>query len=230
MIHTKSPPESLEQRYDRYASEYCESLPLEHFMESTAQAEQRKITVESLDLVKLARPDVHVFSELLVQYPLPRKRRPGQVVPDNMIVVHDGKVTAKGSYNMPLQPVGPFWVLEYISKSNKRKDNIDNMRRYEKDLKVPYYLMFDHDEQELSLYRHNGKKYLAVKPNEHGRLAVQELELEVAIHDSWVRFWHRGELLPLPADLKSANDSLRDENTRLRKQLAEALAKKNGHR
>lgn len=184
--------------------------------------------MESLDLFKLSRPDVHVFSELLVQYPLPRKKRPGQVVPDNMIMIYDSKLAAMWNYNTPLQPVGPFWVLEYLSKNNKREDYVDNMQRYDRDLKVPYYLLFDPDKQTLTLYKHNGKKYAVVKANEHGRLAVPELDLEVAIRDRWVRFWHHGELLPLPADLKLANDSLRDGVTRLRKQLAERHAITNG--
>ena len=43
--------EELETLYERLANEYCRSLPLEHFIESTDQATQRKITLESLDLV-----------------------------------------------------------------------------------------------------------------------------------------------------------------------------------
>ena len=91
-------------------------------MEATSQATQRKISWDSLDLVTRSRQDVHVFNELLVQYPLPRRKRPGQVVPDNMVVVHDGPIEAEGSYDVPLQPARPYWVLEYVSKSNKRKD------------------------------------------------------------------------------------------------------------
>ena len=36
---------ALEEDYERSAREYLESLPLEHFMESTAQAFQRLIWV-----------------------------------------------------------------------------------------------------------------------------------------------------------------------------------------
>ena len=36
----------------------------------------------------------------------------------------------------------PFWMLEYVSKHNKRKDYEDNMQKYEHKLKVPYYLLF----------------------------------------------------------------------------------------
>ena len=35
----------------------------------------------------------------------------------------------------------PFLMIEYVSESNKRKDYIDNMQRYERDLNVPYYLL-----------------------------------------------------------------------------------------
>jgi hypothetical protein len=68
-----------EVAYEREAQAYLHSLPLEHFMESTPQATQRKICLESLDLLSRRRPDVHVFNELLVQIPAPRpaQARPG---------------------------------------------------------------------------------------------------------------------------------------------------------
>ncbi|MHB1425494.1 MAG: Uma2 family endonuclease [Gemmataceae bacterium] len=172
-------------------------------MEATPQATQRKITLESLDLVHAQRPDVQVFNELLVQYPLPRRKRPGQVVPDNMIVVYPKPIKAEGSYNVPLQPVGPFCVLEYVSKNNERKDYTDNMNKYEHDLKVPYYLMFVPDSQDMTLYHHNGEKYVSVKPNEHGRCEIPQLDLQVGLHGGWMRYWLRGELLPLPAELQA---------------------------
>jgi Uma2 family endonuclease len=188
--------------YEEAAREYLRSLPWEHFMEATAQATQRKITLESLDLVTARRPDVHVFNELLVQYPRPGQRKPGQVVPDNMVVIGDRPPEAQTSYNLPLEPAGPFWVLEYVSKGTKRKDYEDNYDRYERDLKVPYFLLFYPDTQDLTLYRHTGKNYGSVKPNKHGRYPIPELDLELALLDGWVRYWHRGELLPLPADLQ----------------------------
>jgi Uma2 family endonuclease len=187
-------------------------------MEATTQATQRKITLESLDLVHASRPDVHVFNELLVQYPLPGSKRPGQVVPDNMVVVYAGAIEAEGSYDVPLQPVGPFWMLEYVSKKNKRKDYEDNMEKYERELKVPYFLLFYPDDQDLSLYHHTKRKYVSVKPNQHGRLALPELDLEVTLLDEWVRYWFRGELLPLPADLQRERDAARQERDAARQE------------
>jgi Uma2 family endonuclease len=195
--------------YEAAAQEYLRNLPPEHFMEATSQATQRTITLESLDLLRVHRPDVQAFNELLVQYPVAGQHKPGQVVPDNMVVLCAQPIQALSSYNLPLEPARPFWVLEYVSKHNKRKDYEESFDKYEKDLKVPYYLVFYPDNEELTLYRLKGKKYVSVKPNKHGRYPIPPLEVEVALLDGWVRFWYRGELLPLPADLQRDLDQAR---------------------
>jgi hypothetical protein len=208
---TELPRQLLEVKYYQAAQAYLRSLPLEHFMEATPQATQREITLESLALVQAQRSEVQVFNELLVQYPLPRRRRPGQVVADNMVGLHSQPIKAEGSYDVPLQPVGPLWVLEYVSKSSKRKDYDESFRKYEQELKVPYYLLFVPESQEMTLYHHTGEKYVSIKPNEAGRHALPELELEMALLDGWVRFWFRGDLLPLPADLLHQLDDMRHQ-------------------
>jgi Uma2 family endonuclease len=195
--------------YDREAREYLESLPPEHFMEANAQATQRKITLESLDLLQLRLPSLRVFNEMLVQYPKRGQRRTGKVVPDNMVVLTDQPIRAELSYNVPLEPAPPFWSLEYVSKGSRRKDYEDSFRKYERELKVPYYLVFYTDAGELTLYRHNRRKYVTVKPSGQGRHRIPELELEVGLLDGWVRFWYRGELLPLPADMQRDLDAAR---------------------
>jgi Uma2 family endonuclease len=207
---------SLHAEYEQAAQKYLASLPLEHFMEATPQATQRKITLESFDLVHSRRPDVQIFNELLIQYPRERKRK-GQVVPDNMVVIHPEPIDAVSSFNTPLQPVGPFLVLEYVSTANRRKDYEDSFNKYERDLRVPYYLLFYPDNQELTLYRHNGTRYVSVKPDERERYAIPELEMEVAILDGWVRYWFRGELLPLPAEWQRELDESRHETQEQRR-------------
>lgn len=218
----KLPRMLLEVRYYQAAQEYLRNLPLEHFMEATPQARQREITLESFALVRPHRPDFHYFNELLVQYPRPRQKRPGQVVPDNLVVLHDGELKVEGSYDVPLQPARPFWALEYVSKNNKRKDYDDNMHKYEHELKVPYYLLFQPDVLEMSLYRHRGGKYVSVKPNARDRCAVEEVELEVALLDDWVRYWFRGELLPLPAELLRQQEATARERDQALARAAQA--------
>lgn len=198
----ETPMALLGIQYYEAAQEYLRKLPREHFMEATPQATQRKITLESFDVICEDRPDIQVFNELLVQYSRPRKKKPGQVVPDNMVVIHPTPLDPDGSFDLPLQPVGPFWVLEYVSKSNRRKDYGENMRKYEEELKVPYYLLFAPDKQEVALYHHTGGRYEAVPVNANGRRPVQELEIEIALFDGWVRFWFRGEMIPLTGELR----------------------------
>src|SRR4051812_21515958 len=75
------------QDYAEAATEYASRLTLENQMEATPQATQREITLASLALVRARRSDFQIFNELLVQYPKKGSDKPGQVVPDNMIVV-----------------------------------------------------------------------------------------------------------------------------------------------
>ena len=199
----RKPRPLLRIEYERAAEAYLHSLPLEHFMEATAQATQREITMESLALVHAQRPEVQYFNELCVQYPLGKDQRIARVVPDNTVVVHPEPIKAFGSYDLPFQPVRPFWMLEYVSKSSERKDYEEDLRKYERELKVPYYLVFYPEPQEVTLFhvRRDGK-YQAVRWNAAGRLPIRPLQLEMAILDGWVRFWYQGKLLPLPAELQ----------------------------
>src|ERR1051325_5190943 len=90
IMPTKLPRVLLEIRYQEAARERLRNQTMEDIMEGTAQATQRKITLASLDLLQARRTDVHVFSELLVQYPKRGQKQPAAVVPDNMLVLYDG--------------------------------------------------------------------------------------------------------------------------------------------
>src|SRR5262249_5099891 len=142
------------------------------------------------------------FNEMLVQYPHGRQRKIRQVVPDNMVVLHPEPLDVEGSYDVLFQPANPFWVLEYVSKSSKRKDYDKSFRKYERKLKVPYCMLFSPEPQDLPLFHHQGERSVSVTPNAARRLALPELDLELALLDGWVRFWYKGDLLPLPADLQ----------------------------
>jgi Uma2 family endonuclease len=197
----------------------------EHFMEATPQGKQREITMASLALVHERRPEVQYFNELLVQYRRKGENKIRQVVPDNMVVVHAEPIEADTSFDLPLQPARPLWTLEYVSKGSLRKDYEDSFRKYERDLRVPYYLTFYPDNDELTLYRLGSRKrYVSVKPNDDGRHPIPELELEVALCGGWVRFWFRGELLPLPGALLRERDELQQRLTTVEQQLADMRA------
>jgi hypothetical protein len=146
---------------------------------------------------------------LLVQYPLRGRRKPGQIVPDNMIVLTAERIHAVTTYKVALEPSLPFWVLEYVSMGRRHKDYERSFRRYERDLKVPYYLLFYPDTQDMALYHLRQGRYASVKPNRHGRCAIRKLDMEVGLLDGWVHYWFEGELLPLTADLQRDLDAAR---------------------
>jgi hypothetical protein len=148
-----------------------------------------------------------------------------------MVVIWKDPIKAQGSFNLPLQPTGPWWVLEYVSKFNKRKDYEDNLERYERALKVPYYLLFYPDIQDLTLYHHTGRKYVSVKPSEHDRYALPEQKIEVALVSGWVRFWHQGKLLPLPGEMQHELEKEREARLAAERELEilrARLNRKNG--
>lgn len=210
--------------FTQAAREYASNLKNEDLMEATPQARQREITLASLALVSAADPRVHVFNELLIQHRLPRRRRLLQVVPDNMVVVHDGPLEVEGSYDLPVQPTRPLLVMEYVSRSSKRKDYEENAARYEQDLQIPYYLMYHPEIQEITLFRLQAGRYTSVKPDEQGLYAIPELRLHAGLVDGWMRFWYRGELLPLPPELLAELERTRQRLALTEQRLAQTEA------
>ncbi len=212
--------------YERAAAAYYHRLPLEHFMEAIPAAKQREITIESFALLRHCAPDVQCFNELLVQYWFQGRVR--QVVPDNMARRCDRPPVTETSLNLDLEPVGPLMVMEYVSPASYREDYKDNFRKYESELLVPYYLLLYPERQDLHVYHLREESYQPLAPNARGRLEVPELELEVALLDRCVRYWFRGELLLLPAELQHNAEQAEQrlhaaeaELARLRTQLAQ---------
>jgi hypothetical protein len=200
-----STPPLTERDYRRAAEKYLAALPLEHFMEATPQATQRRVTLGSFDHLRVFRPDVHLFNELLVQYPFGDGL--GQVVPDNMALLSEQPIRDTGSFNLPFEAVRPLLVMEYVSPYSQRKDYKDSFRKYERELKVPYCLMFYPERQDLRVYQRTRGRYRQLKLNEAGRCAIPELDLEVGLLHGWVRFWYRGRLLELSSELQQQLDA-----------------------
>lgn len=223
MPRGRLPREILELRYHHAACDYLRYLREhrpEQFMEATPSATQRKITVASFDLVTARRPAVRVFNNLLIQYPA-AEGEIERVVPDNLVVVHPEPLGELLSFNTPTQDAKPFWVFEYVSKDGTRKEYVDDYEKYEQGLRVPYYLVYYPQTQDLSLFRLNSRRrYSTVKPAANGRYPIPDLEMEVAIIDGWVRYWHQGELLPLPGEMLQELDQARQRNADLELEVA----------
>jgi len=122
----------LELKYRYSAAAYWFIQRHRHDDVEPAQAAQRDITRWAFEAVRGARPDVQPFTNLLIQYPQAGEEEPGQLTPDNTVFVHSARLKVSASFNAPMQPVGPFIAMEYTERSRAE--------RYEKELKVPYYL------------------------------------------------------------------------------------------
>jgi hypothetical protein len=95
--------------------------------------------------------------------------------------------------------------------------------QYERELKVPYYIHFVPEAQDLTLFEFNQRKgkYDSVLPDESGVCAIPELDLTVKLFDGWVRFWWKGELLRTSTELKSEITALMRENADLAREISE---------
>jgi Uma2 family endonuclease len=213
--------------YEQAARDYCATLPMEHFMESTPQQAQRKITLSAFELIHTDRPDVWCYNELLIQHPMSDSRRDIiRVVPDNLVVLHDRPIVATGSFTTTVEQARLLVALEYVSESSKRKDYVENMERYEQ-IRMPHYLMFEPEKKLIILHRWSARagRLVSVPANAAERFPIPKLELEVGLHDDWMRFWFRGELLPLPAELKETLDRTAKELQAKQRELATARQK-----
>jgi Uma2 family endonuclease/FtsZ-binding cell division protein ZapB len=193
-------------------------------MEASTQSVQRAIIQNALAQIRGERTGFHYFNELLVQQFV--RGHLVRVVPDTMVVLGDLADRPRTCYQ-PEDEVPLFWVLEYVSASSpNNKEYTDKRQRYEEDLQVPYYLIYDPEAAPfiLSLYHYEGAGYQLVKANEQGRFPIPELKLEVGLVDGWTRLWFQGRLLPLTEELAARMKIVEreiEELTRANQQLTQ---------
>lgn len=181
-----------EEEYQRAEARYFREETLEDMSESEESFVQREITLAALNHLKACFPDISIFNELLVLYPLAEGI--GRVVPDNFIARHVPQAAWKSSFRVT-STNRPFWVVEYVSPSTPNKDYVESFEKYE-DLQIPYCTMFEHPVQKLTMFHSVGNRYEPMRADSLNRYSIPELDLQVGIMDGWMRFWFRGELLP----------------------------------
>lgn len=186
--------------YEKAARKYFLSIPLEDTIDPTCQAHNRMNTVSSFSLISLARPDIHCFNELLITYPR-SSGESGRVVPNNFVVVHPEPIRVHDCYEIPLLP-SPLLAIDYINDYRNPKCYENNFERYGHELTIPYYLRVHSEEKEFFLHRLSEGNYAPVQAIDSGRFPIPELELEVGLYDGWLRYWFRGEMVLLPAELQ----------------------------
>lgn len=196
-----------------YTQQRCDDVP------DPDAVRQRELTGWAFAVLRAERPDVQLFTDRVIQFESPGEKHPGQLGPDHFVAVHPTPLDRRGGYNIPYEPVRPLLVMNYVDAPGRKFDAV-RREMCERDLAVRYYLRFDLTGRDLTLFRLADGFYRADRANPAGRLAVPELELEVALLDGWVRFWFRGELLPRPEDILHERRASEAELARLREELA----------
>lgn len=196
---------------DESAREYYRSLPVEDTIDTVPQANARRALLSSFRVIKAKRPDLHYFNELLIEYRT-ADGSPGRVVPNNFVTVHPEPIKAGNSFDLSEQPTRPLLALEYVTEY-RRPEFKQNRAKYERDLRIPYYLrVYPHDGR-IAMYSLRDDRYTAAQLNAEGRFAVPELESEFGVVDGAVRVWFRGELVPLIAE-RGSNGTRHSPNLR----------------
>jgi Uma2 family endonuclease len=133
----------------------------------------------------------------------------------------------------------PDVVIELSSESTKEEDHNAKFKIYRDTLRVGDYFIYDPDSKLLEGWKLEGTRYLPIRPDEHGRLACDQLDLLLGtwngeyVRDdmTWLRFYDRnGNVIPIPAEAERQRaDAAEAELARLRVMLAtQQAAVKNG--
>lgn len=203
-----------QEDFDRHALEFAAALTPEDVMENSWAGTQRSLTLSMFDILRTREPRVQPFNEMLVQFEENGVIK--GVVPDNMIVVSDEPLRHRTSFPVPVEPVLPLLVIEYVSKGGDKKDYVVNRRRYAL-VGVPYYVICDPQKSKLEVHHLQDDGYVRLEPGLNNRVSVPELDLEIGLLNGWMRFWHRGELLPIPAESERQKEALQRDKKALQR-------------
>lgn len=95
----------------------------------------------------------------------------------------------------------PNLIIELLSNSTARVDRTLKKKLYQDTFRTPEYFWFHPETLEFKGFRLMGGSYRAIKPNAHGWLWSQQVELFLGIHDSSLRlFTAAGHLVPTPTE------------------------------
>jgi Uma2 family endonuclease len=121
----------------------------------------------------------------------------------------------------------PCFVLELTSRKTQAEDRGAKRGRYERDLAVPEYFLFDLRgdwiPERLVGHRLVRGRYRPIASDARGRLASAELGLELAVADGHLRFFEPGAATPLPTAHEIVL-AARDRATRAEDELARLRA------
>lgn len=118
----------------------------------------------------------------------------------------------------------PNVIVELLSDSTASNDRGEKKTIYEQIFRTPEYFLFDPETGALEGFRLTGGHYAPIEPDEHGRLASDQLDLLFGVDDSELRFFTRaGHLIAKPEET-AAEAVRRAELERDRAEVARRVA------
>ena len=178
--------------YEREARDCIKNLPAGYPVSHPKQAKQREITNAAFALMRVVHKDFHYFSRLRVNYSRGDELR--RIAPDNIISFGFASHTSGGNCAIGGNRCSLLAAFTYDCFSPPEESRQD-FCVFEKELAVPYYVLFYPLHQSLRLYIHNGKNYDLASPNKKLKYEIPELNIELALHNGWLRIWFNNELL-----------------------------------
>ncbi len=129
----------------------------------------------------------------------------------------------------------PNVIVELLSPTTADEDRTTKKTIYERTFHTPEYFLYDPDTQKLEGFRLSTKKrYRALRPNEHGWLWSEQLQLWIGFWDGtylnytgrWLRFYDaERQLVPIAAEaerLRADQEKGRADQEKERADAAEA--------
>lgn len=169
-------------------------------------------------------PNTYVSGDLLVYWVEGDPRR--SVAPD-AFVAKGCPMHRRRTFKVWEEPAPPTVAIEVTSLSTKRNDEVEKPRKFA-EIGIAEYFLFDPTRDYLNPplrgYRLDGEEYVPIEPDARGRLACQELGIELWLDDDDLVLFDAVTGAPLPTEAEAerdAREAAEAEIARLRRLLDE---------
>lgn len=161
---------------------------------------------------------IYIAADMAVFYPGQRA-----IVPDVVAILDRGPPSGQ-SWMVEIEGKGPDWALEIHVAGDRRKDVSGNVEKYAA-LGISEYFVFDWNTKQLMGYRlpsPGARRYVKIRPR-LGRYASAVLDLDLAVVDGELGFFHETAQLLGADELIGQLQRLVDEQGEKAQEEAEAL-------
>lgn len=201
-------------------------------MESTWHRKCMTLLIEQVEYHFRDRDDFYVGGNAFIYYSPAQARNRDFRGPDFFYVS-----------NTTRQPPRPCWVvwnenlrrpdvvIELTSPTTREEDYEVKFRIYRDTLEVKNYFIYDPDTRLLEGWRLDRRRYVPIRPDEHGRLLSDELGLLLGTWDgeylrdnmTWLRFLDTdGRVVPIASEAAIQQANVEKQRAEAEKQRAEA--------